>query len=120
FSAAGLLVAGIGVYGVLSTLVAQQLREIGVRLMLGAEPASMSRRVFRGGMALAGIGTVIGVGVAALCGLAIRSVLFDVRTTDVTSYVVVLVVIGGATMAAAWLPARRAAKADPAALLRDN
>ncbi len=120
FSAAGLLVAGIGVFGVLSTLVAQQQREIGVRLMLGAEPAAMSRMVFRGGMALAGIGTLVGVLVAVLCGRAISSVLFDVRTTDVASYVVVLVVIGGATIAAAWLPARRAAKADPAALLRDN
>ena len=120
FSAAGLIVAGVGVYGVLSNLVAQQLREIGVRLMLGAEPVAMARRVFRGGMALAGIGTIIGVVAAVLCGRILSSVLFDVRTTDVASYLVVIAVIGIATIAAAWLPARRAAKADPAALLRDN
>jgi predicted permease len=120
FSVVGLLVAGVGVYGVLSNLVAQQLREIGVRLMLGAEPLAMARMVFRGGMALAGLGTIIGAVAAALCGRVISSVLFDVRTTDVASYVVVTAVIGAATIAAAWLPARRAARADPAALLRDN
>jgi putative ABC transport system permease protein len=120
FSAAGLLVAGVGVYGVLSTLVAQQLREIGVRLMLGAEPSAMARRVFQGGLALAGFGTVVGIVAAVVCGRVLSSVLFDVRATDLASYVVVTVVIAVATITAAWLPARRAAKADPASLLRDN
>lgn len=120
FSAAGLLVAGIGVYGVLSNLVRQQLREIGVRLMLGADSAAMARMVLRGGLMLAGTGTLVGIIVAALCGRVISTMLFGVRTTDAASYVVVTVVIGAATIAAAWLPARRAAKADPAALLRDN
>lgn len=120
FSVAGLLVAGVGVYGVLSTLVAQQLREIGVRLMLGAEPIALSRRVFRGGLALAGAGAGVGVVVAVLSSRLISSVLFDVQTIDVASYVVVTAVIGITTIAAAWLPAQRAAKADPAALLRDS
>jgi ABC-type antimicrobial peptide transport system permease subunit len=60
------IVAGIGVYSVLSTLVAQQLREIGVRLMLGAEPSAMARRVFGGGLALAGLGVTLGLAATAL------------------------------------------------------
>jgi putative ABC transport system permease protein len=120
FSLAGLLVAAIGVYSVLSSVVAQQLREIGVRLMLGAEPAAMHRRVLRSGLALTSIGTTAGVIGALAVSRVISSVLFDVRATDLTSYIVVVVVIGAATVVAAWLPARRAANADPAALLRDN
>ena len=94
FSAVGLLVAGIGVYGVLSTLVAQQLREIGVRLMLGAEPAAMSRMVFRGGMALAGIGSVVGVVVALLCGRVVSSVLFSTSGPPTSPATVVSPVLG--------------------------
>jgi predicted permease len=120
FSIAGLLVAAIGVYSVLSTLVAQQLREIGVRLMLGAEPAAMRRRVLRSGFGLAAVGTIVGVIGAIALSRLVSSMLFDVRAIDVASYVVVIAVIGVATMVAAWLPARRAASADPAALLRDN
>src|SRR5262249_45231073 len=66
FSAAGLIVAAVGVYGVLSSLVAQQLREIGVRLMLGADPEAMRRRVLRSGLLLAIAGTLVGVVTAAL------------------------------------------------------
>jgi putative ABC transport system permease protein len=120
FSVTGLLVATIGVYSVLSSVVAQQLREIGVRLMLGAEPAAMRRRVLRSGLALTLIGTIAGVVGAVAVSRFISSVLFNVRATDVASYVVVIVVVGAATIAAAWLPAHRAATADPAALLRDN
>jgi putative ABC transport system permease protein len=120
FSAAGLLVAGIGVYGVLSKLVAQQLREIGVRLMLGAEPSAMAWRVFRGGLTLAGLGVALGLVAAALASRILGSILFDVRGTDMGSYAVVAAVIGVATIAAAWLPARRAAHVDPAALVRET
>lgn len=120
FSGAGLLVAAIGVYGVLSSLVAQQLREIGVRLMLGAEPAAMHRRILRSGLGLAATGTIIGVIGAVAASRLVSSVLFAVRATDAVSYVVVILVVMIATMAAAWLPARRAAAADPAALLRDS
>jgi predicted permease len=120
FSAAGLLVAAVGVYGVLSSLVAQQFREIAVRLMLGAEPAAMSRTVFRGGLSLAAIGAAIGVVSAALASRWIGSVLFGVQPTDVTSYAVVIVVLASAAIAAAWIPARRAASVDPAALLREG
>jgi ABC-type antimicrobial peptide transport system permease subunit len=80
----------------------------------------MARRVFQGGLALAGFGTVVGIVAAVVCGRVLSSVLFDVRATDLASYVVVTVVIAVATITAAWLPARRAAKADPASLLRDN
>ena len=120
FSAAGLLVAAIGVYGVLASLVAQQMREIGVRLMLGAEPAAMSRRVFRGGLALAAAGGAIGIVAAAFASHWIGSVLFAVRATDVMSYITVAVVLGIAAIAAAWIPARRAASVDPAALLKEG
>jgi len=120
FSGAGLVIAGIGVYGVLSGIVAQQLREIGVRIMLGAEPAAMSRLVFRNGLWLAAIGGVIGIAVAALSGRMISSVLFDVRASDITSYAIVLAVLGLAVILAAWRPARRASRVDPATLLRDS
>jgi predicted permease len=118
FSAAGLIVAAAGVYGVLSGLVAQRSREIGVRLMLGAEPRAMARSVLRSGLVLAGLGAVIGVVVAAAIGRFISGMLFDVQPTDVVSYVIVLLVLGAAAVGAAWHPARRAARVDPATLLR--
>jgi len=120
FSVAGLAVAAVGVYGVLSGIVAQQLREIGVRIMLGADPATMARIVFHSGLTLAGIGAAIGVVIAALSGRLISSVLFDVRATDVASYAIVVLVLAVSVVLAAWRPARRAARADPASLLRDS
>jgi putative ABC transport system permease protein len=120
FSAAGLLVAAVGVYGVLSSLVAQQLREIAVRLMLGAEPAAMSRSVFRGGLALTAAGTVVGTVAAGFASHWIRSVLFGVTSSDVVSYAIVVVVLAVAAIAAAWVPARRASRVEPARLLRES
>ncbi len=120
FSIAGLVVAAIGVYGVLSSLVAQQLRETAVRLMLGADPSAMRRRVLRSGLVLAGIGTVAGVAAAFGASRFVSSVLFGIRPTDPTSYIVVIAVLAIAAIGAAWIPARRAAAADPARLLREN
>ena len=120
FSAAGLVIAVAGVYGVLSGLVTQQLREIGLRIMLGATPREMSRVVLRGGLVLTGLGAFIGMAVAAAVSRLISSVLFDVEATDVTSYLVVALVLGASALAAAWRPARRASRVDPAVLLRES
>jgi predicted permease len=120
FSIAGLTLAAIGVYGVMSGLVTQRLREISVRLMLGAEPAAMARSVIRGGLILASLGAAIGITIAVMIGRLVSTVLFDVEPTDIISYAVVVGVLVVAALAASWRPAMRAMRADPVALLRDS
>jgi predicted permease len=120
FAVAGLLLAAAGVYGVLSCLVAEQLREYGIRLMLGASPTAISRAILIGGMGTTGAGLMLGFAIAAALGSTINSVLFEVQPHDLTSYVAVAAVLMTAAVAAAWRPARRARRVDPAVLLRNE
>jgi putative ABC transport system permease protein len=120
FAGAGLVLAAVGVYGVLSCLVAEQLREYGIRLMLGASPAVISRQILFGGLTTTVVGLAIGAGAAAVLGKTINSVLFQVDARDTTSYVIVGVVLVAASLAAAWRPAKRARSVDPALLLRND
>jgi putative ABC transport system permease protein len=120
FAAAGLLLAGAAVYAVLSCAVAQGMREIGVRLMLGADPAAIGRTVLQSGLATVGVGLAIGVAVAAAVARVIGSLLFDINAHDAGSYAGVVCVIFTAGLVAAWVPARRAMRADPLTLLRND
>jgi ABC-type antimicrobial peptide transport system permease subunit len=107
-----------GVYGVLSCLVTQRWREIGVRLMLGAHPQAIGRDVMRGGILTVAAGLAIGLVVAAAASRVLGSLVFDVNTQDVASYLIVAGAMLLAGVLAAWRPARRAMRADPLALLR--
>jgi len=118
FGMLALLLAGIGVYGVLSYSVNQQTREIGVRMALGATPGAVLRWVVGQGFRLAAAGLVIGV----IAGLAllhfVASLLFGISTHDPATFAAVALVLGAVALLACYLPARRATRVSPVAALR--
>lgn len=117
-SGIALLLAAIGIYGVLAFAVTQRRFDLGVRIALGAAPGALSRRVLGEGLALAGIGAALGVGGAlALSGL-IRGLLFDVEPADPLTLGTVVGVSLVAAATAAWWPARRVRRIDPVVALR--
>lgn len=118
FAALALLLASIGLYGVLSYAVAQRSREIGLRLALGATTASVVRMVLGRGAALTAVGLGIGGVVAWVAAQTMKSVLRGVSASDPATYAGVVVVLGGVALLASYLPARRAAQVDPSEVLR--
>jgi putative ABC transport system permease protein len=120
FAGAALLLAALGVYGVMAYAVAQRQREIGVRLALGAEPSGIRRMVLGEGGRLALIGLVLGLGAAAATGQLIGKLLFGVSAYDARTFVTVPLVLGAVTVMAAWIPARRAMRLDPLVAIREE
>lgn len=118
FGLLGLVIAVVGIYGVMAYVVTHRTREIGIRMALGAAPAAILRSVLGGALACIALGLAIGLlGAWALAG-AIGGFLFEIRPHDPTVYARVVVVLGLAGLTAAALPARRAASADPLIALR--
>jgi len=118
FGGAGLVLGALGIYGVLSYLVGERRREIGVRLALGAEGRDVLRAIVSRGLRLATVGTVIGVvGALALTRL-MASVLYEVEPNDPLTFGGAVVVLMFVALLASALPARRAARTDPAVALR--
>jgi putative ABC transport system permease protein len=113
FAAVAILLAAIGVYGVLAYIVSQRTQEIGVRLAIGASPADVVRLFLREGVALAAAGLLIGVVSALAAGRVLASLLFGVTTTDPLTFVGVTLALGIAALCASYLPARRVAAVDP-------
>jgi predicted permease len=118
FGVLGLLIGGIGLYGVLAYFVTQRRREIGVRVALGADSANVLRMIVRRGLWLAGAGLIVGLVGAAMLTRFMRSVLFGVGTTDPATFVGVAAVLLGVAFLASWIPARRAARVDPLIAMR--
>jgi ABC-type antimicrobial peptide transport system permease subunit len=118
FAVLSLLLAALGIYGLLSYLVTQRTREIGVRMALGARPAGIQALVIGQGARLLAIG--VGLGLAG--GLAMRRILsgllFGVSATDPPTLLGAVTLLTGVAIAACWLPARRASAIDPLAALR--
>jgi predicted permease len=118
FSGAALILAALGIYGLISYLVAERTREIGIRLALGAESADVLRLVLGKGAVLAAVG--MGIGVIAALGLTgfLQGMLFGVTPTDPMAFAAVLGVTLAAVLAASYLPARKAMKVAPVTALR--
>jgi len=116
---AGVL-AGVGLYGVLSTAVRQRTSEIGVRMAMGAERADILQMVVLQGLKLSGVGIVIGLLAAFLLGRAMTAMLVGVRATDPATFAAMTVVFLAISVFASWLPARRAAGLDPKEALHEN
>jgi len=117
-AATALLLAAVGLYGVVSYVVTRRTAEIGVRVALGARASHVTRLVVGGSMRLALIGTAVGVITALVASRVLASLLYGVETTEPTVYVLAAVVLGGVAALAAYLPARRATRIDPVEALR--
>jgi putative ABC transport system permease protein len=120
FGALALLLAALGVYGVLAFSISRRMREIGIRMALGADKKRVFGLVLREGMWLVAIGLGIGLGAGLYASKWINSFLFDVSTRDVTTFVVVPCVLAAVALLACYLPARRAMRVDPMVALRDS
>ena len=118
FGAAALLLAMIGLYGLVAHSVAQRTREIGIRLALGAEASRVRGMVIRQGMSLMAAGIVIGLLAAFGFSRLIARWLFDVQAWDPATFTLVPVLVGIVAVLAVWLPARRASRVDPIVALR--
>jgi putative ABC transport system permease protein len=118
FAGVALLLAAIGVYGVLSYGVRQRTHEIGVRMALGAQSRDVLRLVLGEGMALTAVGVALGIGGSLYLTRFLSTLLYGIETTDVTTYVTVALLLCGVVLLACYLPARRAMRVDPLVALR--
>jgi putative ABC transport system permease protein len=118
FAGLAVVVAAVGVYGVMAYVVGRRTREIGVRLALGARPPQVLHQVVRDGLAVVAAGLVVGVPAALAISRLIRGFLFEVSPTDPATYAGVLLTLVLVAGAACYLPARRAARIDPMEALR--
>jgi putative ABC transport system permease protein len=120
FAIIGLLLAATGIYGVVSHATQQRSREFGIRLALGAEAGSVLRSVLRQGFILGVTGTVVGLAGALALGSVIRAQLFGIEPSDPLTLVAVSGALVGIALVAGYLPARRATRINPVAVLKDN
>jgi putative ABC transport system permease protein len=118
FAAIALLLTAAGIFGVLSYLVTQRTREIGLRMALGAQPTDVLRVIVGHGLRLVLLGLCIGVAAAFLVTRWMSSVLFGVTPTDPLTFTVVAIVLGTVALLASYVPARRAMRVDPMVALR--
>jgi putative ABC transport system permease protein len=120
FAALALVLASVGIYGVMSFLVVQRTHEIGVRMALGAQRRDVLRMVLGQGIKLAAAGTLIGIAVALLSSRALGALLYSVAPFDLVTFVAVTVTLGAVALLATYVPALRATRADPMLALGHN
>jgi ABC-type antimicrobial peptide transport system permease subunit len=120
FSAIAALLAGVGLYGVLATVVRQRTAEIGLRMALGAAPSSIFRLMVGKGLRLSALGIAIGLLAAFALTRALTTMLVDVKPTDPVTFVSVALLFLFIAVVASWLPALRAAGLDPTEALRNE
>ena len=118
FGALAVLIGGVGVYSLIAYIVSWRTREIGIRLALGAQHWQIVRDVVRKSLTLAFAGSVVGLAAAAFTAQLLRSFLFGVRVIDPITFCAVPLLMTAIALAAAWIPARRAASVDPMQTLR--
>jgi putative ABC transport system permease protein len=118
FGGLALLLATVGIYGVLSYSVSQRTREIGIRMALGATRGSVLRGIMGEGALISAAGVVVGVAGSLACMRFIAGLLFGVSPTDLATYVAIPPVLFAVALCATLIPARRATKVDPIVALR--
>jgi len=120
FAAVALLLAAIGIYGVMAYSVSRRWREFGIRMSLGAQPGHVLRMVLRQGALLAAAGIAVGLAGAFALTRAMGSLLYRIGATDPRTFAGVTVLLAAVALAAAYLPARRATRVDPVAAVREE
>ncbi len=118
FGACALLLAAIGIYGLMAYSVEQRTQEIGIRLALGAPTSTVKNMIVRQGMLLAVIGLVLGLGAAFVLSRFVETFLFRVQARDPMVFIGMPIVLAAVAFLAVWLPARRASRIDPIIALR--
>jgi ABC-type antimicrobial peptide transport system permease subunit len=120
FGFAGLLLAGVGLYSVISYSVSRRTREIGVRLALGAQVGAVQSMIVRQGMLLAALAILLGFPAALALAKVSTSFLYGVRPHDAATFSIVPIFLAAVALLACWIPARRAASVDPLTALRHD
>jgi putative ABC transport system permease protein len=120
FSLVALILASLGIYGVIACSVAERKKEIGIRIALGAQPSEVRSMVLRQGLKLTAIGLALGLAGAAAATRLIDGFLFGVRASDPFTYVTTSVAFIAIAILASYLPARRAMRVDPIVALREE
>jgi ABC-type antimicrobial peptide transport system permease subunit len=118
FALVALLLAAVGIYGVMSLHVANRSREFGIRLAIGADPRALVRLVLGEGAVLAALGVVLGIAGAVALTRSLASLLYDVSPTDPSVLLALPLLLAAIALAACYVPARRAARSDPLSALR--
>jgi predicted permease len=120
FGALALLLSATGIYGLVSHTVARRDREMGIRMSLGASPSDVVRLSVGGGMRLVGVGGALGTALAAAAALLMSRFLYGVEALDPVTFASIPALLGGVGLLAAWAPARRAGRVDPARTLKSD
>jgi ABC-type antimicrobial peptide transport system permease subunit len=120
FGGLALLIASVGLFGLMSYSVARRTHEIGIRMALGAQPHEVRRMVLGESMTLVVVGVVLGLAIALAAGRLVAALLFGVAATDVTTIALAMTVMLGIAALAGYLPARRASRVDPMVALHDE
>ncbi|PYT30453.1 MAG: ABC transporter permease, partial [Acidobacteria bacterium] len=118
FASLALLLAAVGLYGLMAYAVSRRTHEIGIRMALGAQPAAVLRSTLGQGARLAVIGLVVGVVCSMVLSRFVASLLYGVSPGDVPTYAAVAALLGGVALIAAYAPAHRASRVDPMVALR--